>query len=123
MYVDVALTNVLVTLMYIVPGYLICKAQKATADHLPTLSAILVYICSPCMIVNSFLDLDFSWQIAGELGLFFVVSLLGQCIFMAGCWVLLHKKYEDAKYRILTIGSVLGNVGFFGLPIIRALLP
>lgn len=33
------------------------------------------------------------------------------------------KKFNLNKYRILTIGAVLGNVGFFGLPIISALLP
>ena len=32
-------------------------ADGKTAKHLPTLSAVLVYICSPCMIISAFLGL------------------------------------------------------------------
>ena len=61
---QIALSNVLLTLLYIAPGYAACKLKKASADHLPTLSAVLIYICSPCLIVTSFLNMDFpgtSW--------------------------------------------------------------
>ena len=37
--------------------------------------------------------------------------------------MLFRRKYADSRFRILTIGAVLGNIGFFGLPIVRALLP
>lgn len=120
---QVAFSNVLITLLYIIPGFLLCKAKKAAADHLSTMSAVLVYICSPCMIVNSFLQLDFSWEKLGNMALFFVVTLILQCVFMFVIYLFFRKKYEDSKYRILTIGSVLGNVGFFGLPVVKAILP
>lgn len=120
---QIALSNVLITLLYIVPGFLLCKAKKAAADHLSTMSAVLIYICSPCMIVNSFFQLDFSWSELGNMGLFFVITLVLQSVFMLVLYFLFRKKYEDSKYRILTIGAVLGNVGFFGLPIVRAVLP
>ena len=120
---QVALTNVLLTLLYIVPGYVICKMKKASADHLSSLSGVLVYVCSPCLVVASFVSLDFSWENLGNMGLFFVVTLILQCAFMAILYGLFRRKYADARYRVLTIGAVLGNVGFFGLPIIKALLP
>ncbi len=106
-----------------IPGFLLCKAKKATADHLSTMSAVLVYICSPCMIVNAFLQTDFTWEKLGNMALFFVVSLALQCAFMLILFLLFRKKYENSKYRILTIGAVLGNVGFFGLPFVKAILP
>ncbi len=119
----VALSNVLLTLIFIVPGFIICKMKKAMADHLSTMSAVLVYICAPCMIVNSFLQLDFTWGGFGQMALFFAVTLVLQIVFMLILYLICRKKYADSRYRILTIGSVLGNVGFFGLPIVKALLP
>ena len=120
---QITFSNVLLTLIYIIPGYIICKIKKATAEHLSTLSSVLVYILSPCMIVSSFISLDYSTQNLINMGLFFVTVLVLQIVFMAVLFLIFRKKYQDSKYRILTIGSVLGNVGFFGLPIIKALLP
>ena len=119
----IALVNVLCTLLYVAPGYLLCRFRRATADHLPSLSAVLIYICSPCLPVSAFLDLDFSWDLAANMGLFFVATLLIQGAFMAFLFLLFRRRHRDARYRMLSIGAVLGNVGFFGLPIIRALLP
>ena len=120
---QIALSNVLLTLLYILPGFIICKIKKATAEHLSSMSAILVYICSPCLMANSFLSLEFSWKGFGNMGLFFVATLVLQILFMLILYLIFRKKYSDSKYRILTIGAVLGNVGFFGLPVVRAILP
>lgn len=119
----ITLQNVLITLLYILPGFILCKAKKAAADHLSTLSAVLVYGCSPCMIISSFLQLDFTPAAFGNMALFFGVTLVLQAVFMLTLYLIFRKKYADSKYRILTIGSVLGNVGFFGLPIVKAILP
>ena len=120
---EIALKNVLLTLLYVVPGVLLCKSKKGSADHLPTLSAVLIYILSPCLPVSAFLDLDFSWPAFGSLCLFFLITFVLQSLFMAALYALFHRRFADARFRILNIGAVLGNVGFFGIPIIKALLP
>ncbi|MBR2907608.1 MAG: AEC family transporter [Clostridia bacterium] len=120
---SVAFSNVLLTLLYIVPGFLLCKGKRAVADHLPTLSAVLVYLCSPCMVVSSFLKLDYSLSGLIDMAGFFLVTLVLQALFMLVLFFIFSKKYDDAAYRIVTVGSVLGNVGFFGLPVIKALFP
>lgn len=120
---QVAVSNVLMTLLYIFPGFLLCKAKKAMAEHLSTMSAVLVYICAPCMIISSFLQLDFTAESFGKMALFFAVTFILQTVFMLILYLVFRKKYSDSKYRILTIGAVLGNVGFFGLPVVKAILP
>ena len=120
---SIALRNVLVTLLYILPGFLLGKLRRASADHLSTLSSFLIYVCSPCMLVSTFLTLEFSVNQLKEMLLFMVVTLLLQSLFMLALYLLFRRKYADAQYRVCTIGSVMGNVGFFGLPIVRALLP
>ena len=119
-----AFSNVVLTLLYILPGFLLCKAKKAAAEHLSSLSSVLIYVCSPCMIVSSLLALDFSVETLGYMGLFFVLTLVFQILFMLILYGLLHRRFAaDAATRILTIGSVMGNVGFFGMPVIRMLFP
>lgn len=119
----IALSNVILTLFYAIPGFALCKTKKATAKHLPTLSAVLVYICSPCMIISAFLGLDYRPEDFKRMGIFFVITLVLQSAFMLILRLIFAKSFSDSKYRMLTIGSVMGNVGFFGLPIIRAMLP
>ena len=118
-----ALTNVIITLLYILPGYISAKCRIVKPEHLSSMSSVLVYVCAPCMIVHAFLNTDFSGENIRNMGLFFVITFALQVLFMLVIYALFKKKYDDAKYRILTIASVMGNVGFFGLPIIRALMP
>lgn len=120
---EIAITNVLITLLFVAPGFALCKAKKASAEHLSTMSAVLIYVCSPCMIVNSFIQLDFNLSEFGKMGIFFGVTLVLQSAFMLILYALFRKRYDDAKYRVCTIGSVMGNVGFFGLPVVKAMLP
>lgn len=119
----VAITNVLKTLLYIVPGFLLCKFRKASASHLSTMSAVLVYVCSPCMIIGSFLQIRFTPQGFANMAMFFGVTFVLQTAFMLLLYLLFRKKYEEAKFRVCTIGSVMGNVGFFGLPVVNAMMP
>lgn len=120
---QVAFTNVLVTLLYIIPGFVCCKAKVAKPQHLSTLSAILVYVCSPCMVVWSFMDTERSLKMIGQIMLFFVVSLAIQAVLTFILYGVFRKKFHDVKYRMLTVSFGLGNAGFFGIPIIKALLP
>ncbi len=123
MLFETAFTNVLITLLYIIPGFIAEKCKIVKAQHLSSMSAVLIYICAPCLVVNSFINTDFTGEGFWKMAAFFGVTLVLQAAFMFLLYSVLRKKYDDAKYRILTIASVLGNVGFFGLPIVKALLP
>ena len=111
------------TLFYILPGFLLGKWKKASAEHLPSLSAVLIYVCSPCMIIGAYLQMEYSPRALGNMGLFFVITLVLQIAFMGLLRLILRDKFKEAKYKVLTVASVMGNVGFFGLPIVRALFP
>lgn len=119
----IAFGNVLLTLLYILPGFASCKAKIAKAEHLSTLSAILMYVCSPCMIVSSFMETERTWANTKQVLLFFVASLVIQVLITLILYAIFNKKYSDVKYRMLTVSFGLGNAGFFGIPIIKALLP
>ncbi len=116
-------TNVAVMMFYLLCGLLLTLFKKSVASHAKTLSAILVYVCSPALIISSFQSINFSWETAKQIGIFFAFSLVIQILFFVVLYAILHKKMKDAKYRILTVGATLGNVGFFGLPLVTSLFP
>jgi predicted permease len=75
------------------------------------------------MIFNSFQTIEFSWNILGKIFLFFIITILLLAIGVVICFLILKKKYHEAKYRMLTIASAFGNVGFLGGPLISGLYP
>ncbi|CDE26410.1 putative uncharacterized protein [Clostridium sp. CAG:307] len=117
------LFNVLIMLFYMAIGFIVTKAKKATASHAKTLSALLLYVCGPAMILSAFEAVEYSLDNLKQMGIFFLASLLIQVLVIMILYYALRKKFSDAKYRVLTFGAACGNVGFFGLPLVQALFP
>jgi len=116
-------SNVAVILTYMLLGYLLSKAGKVQLSHAKSLSALLLFVLSPAMIINSFLQLSYTKENLFLILRCFLTTLVLQLLFMGVLAAIFRKKYADSRYRILTIGSVLGNVGFFGMPVISSIFP
>ena len=110
-------------LAYIVPGFIISKMKKTSIEHLPSLSAVLVFICSPCLMFTSLLSIECNAENVVNMLLFFVVSAIVQCAFMLVVYLVCFKNRTNGKVRFFTVASACGNVGFFGLPLVKAVLP
>lgn len=119
----ISLVNVLIILCFILPGFLLGKFNLAEGHHLRTLSTLLVYVLGPAMFIDSFSKVEFSWNTTAKMGIFFLLTFFLQLFFLVILYLIFKRKYENAKYRIFTIGSVMGNVGYFGLPIVSAIYP
>ena len=115
--------NVLLMLLYLLPGFLLCKSKKVKPEHLSTPSVILLYVCGPGMFLNALIDLDVTPELTTRMGLFILFSLLGETALMLLILLLLGKRRKEFGLRMLSIASVMGNVGFFGMPVVRALFP
>lgn len=120
---NVTFSNVFLTLLYLFPGFLLCKCRKVRVDHLSSISVILLYVCGPGMFLNALTALDYSPELTARMGLFLVFSLIGETALMLLILLLLGKKKKEFGYRMLSIASVMGNVGFFGMPVVRAVFP
>ena len=119
----ITLYNVFIMFFYMIPTYILIKTGKAEPQHAKTISAILLYISCTCMVFNSFQNIKFDWDILGKIFIFFLVSNILLILDIIICYLILRKKYNEPKYRILTIASAFGNVGFLGLPVISGLYP
>lgn len=120
---SITFSNVLIALLYMLPGFLLCKAGKVRPEHLSTTSVLLLYVCSTCMFVNALLAPDLSPDLPGKMGLFILISLIGEVAMMFILRLFSSKRRQDFNMRMLSVAPVMGNVGFFGLPVVRALFP
>lgn len=123
MYFLIVLKNVTVMMAYLLIGILMIKSKKALTAHAKSVSTLLIYVCGPCMVMNSFLNMTCTRENNINVLSFFAVSLALQAIFFGLIYIFVRKKLEESKYRILAIGSVMGNVGFLGLPLVTAVFP
>ena len=118
-----AFKTVAVMLLCAVPGFLMIKSRLIKEDSISAIVKILLYICQPCLVVNSITGVEFSKKTALDLVIVFAIVLASELI-MTGLMLLVFKrKAEDARYRIYAIASCMGNVSFMGIPVINALLP
>ena len=118
---SVALSNVAVALLYLLPGFLVMKAGKMKEEHLKGMSSLLIYGCTPCMMADALMNLNGGKEDLLRMLWFFIISFAAQGIFMFLVGSVFKKKTD--MVRMLQIDSVMGNVGFFGLPVVRAMFP
>ena len=121
---SVTFSNVLLMLLYLLPGYFLCKRGKIRSEHLSSVSVILLYICGFALYVNALYGLEPSPQLFAKMGLFLLISLACETALMLLILFLMGKnRRKEFSLRMLSIAAVMGNVGFFGMPVVRALFP
>ncbi|MCQ2416285.1 MAG: AEC family transporter [Oscillospiraceae bacterium] len=119
----IVFSNIITLFLYALLGFLLCKGNKVKITHARSFSGLLLFALSPAMILNSFLQLECTAENSARILKYFLATLLIQLLFFALLYLAFRKKYADARYRILCAGGVLGNVGFFGMPVISSLFP
>ena len=75
---SVTFSNVLLTLLYLLPGFLLQKYRKTRAEHLSSFSVVLLYVCGPGMFLNALISLDYAPEMLARIGLFLVFSCIRQ---------------------------------------------
>ncbi len=118
------LSSVALLLMYALPGFLLMKTKLVQKDAIPAFAKVLLYVCQPCLTFYSFDKADFSSDLLINLLVFFLVALVGQLGFLMLFYFILRKRSkENVSFRVYNIAMVLGNCGFFGIPVVEKLFP
>ena len=117
-------SSVALLLLYAVPGFLLVKSKLIDAGVIPAFAKVLLYVCQPCLTFYSFDKADFTWDLLMGLGIFFLISLAAQFGLLMLFYYMFRKKSRDnVRYRIMNMALVLGNCGFFGIPVVEKLFP
>lgn len=117
-------------LAFAAPAYLLMRFKKYDERSISVFVTLLLFVSQPCLTAYSFqkatvlirdgvvpLELMLT-RGAIVLGL----SLALQAAFLALSYFVLRKKQEEAQYRIFVIAACFGNSGFFGVPILEAVM-
>lgn len=120
---QITASNVLMLVALAIPGYILVKTKVLKPDVIPKLVIILLYVNQPFLSLYSFQQAVYSPELALNLLYVFLISTFAQLLMMGLCYLSFFKKFDDARYRVCTFASACGNVGFFGVPILQALLP
>ncbi|MBQ8403392.1 MAG: AEC family transporter [Clostridia bacterium] len=119
----IALSTVAVMLLYACPGFLMVKSGLVKGDAISAFAKLLMYVCSPALIIYSFSRVEFSLRmVADMLFVFFFVLVLMVTVLLTFRF-LFRKKIEDVRYRVYTLSLCFSNCAFMGVPVLEALLP
>ena len=115
--------KVLVMIAYGVPGFILVKTKMLGEDAIKYFSKFLLYVCQPCLAINSFASVERSAETFKEIGIFFILTLAGEIIVMLVFCLVFKPKMREAAYRVCAVAGACGNVGFLGIPLLEKLLP
>lgn len=119
----IALTTVLVMLVYSVPGFCLIRSGKVPASAIPAFATFLVYVCTPLQILYAMQQIDYSPYIGKYLliSLGLSLGLMGGMLLLV--YAVLRGNLRDAACRVCVCSASLGNMGFMGIPLLQALMP
>ena len=118
-----AFTTVVMMLLYALPGFLFIKTKALSAASITPFSKLLMYVCQPLLLIYTMTRVEYTPSLLGEMGLILLVTLLIQVGMIGLFYFLFRKKMADARFRIYTVATALGNYAFIGIPILEAVLP
>lgn len=101
-------------------GFFLGKIKLLDQHTSVTLSSLVMYVVSPCMMVVAF-QRTLDSAALRNFGLVAAVSLLLHGIFIAAAFLLIRDK-DHQKQCCLRFGTVFSNCGFMGYPLMTALL-
>lgn len=116
--------NALMLVALCLPGFFLTKANVLKEEHIKGFAVFLLYVCSPALSIYSFQQAECNMEILTNIGILLLVTTFMQVLIMGIGFLINIKTYKiDGASRVATVAAAFGNVGFFGVPILQALLP
>ncbi len=133
MNVYVMIVTIVILLAFIVPGYVLTKIKLIKPDAKGTLSNILLYVCQPALIINSFCIFDESdWEklqscsklsILQNFAITAAIAIIAIALIFAICKVAFAKLFIRLKDKetsdLYTYIAIFSNCAFLGVPFIQ----
>ena len=110
-------------LCYAIPGFIFVKTKAIKPESIGAFARVLLFVCQPALFLYSFNAATYSPAFFAQMGIFFGLCMGMQILVMVGLMLILKRRFDDVRNRICTIASALANVGFFGVPLLEAILP
>ena len=99
----------------IAAGWFLCKREILHADHIPSLTQLLLQVASPSVILLSGNEI-FQQEQARWILTSFILAIVFHCLFLTAALLLFQRD------PVLENGVLLPNSGFMGIPLVQAVL-
>lgn len=116
----VVLGSILMLFLLMSVGFILCKLKKLSQKTLSEISVLVVNVGCPAVIVNTFLNLEYSAEemhrllmISGAIAATYVVTILIS--------MFLYPHSDEATKNIKKFAAIYGNCGFMGIPLITSI--
>ena len=117
-------TQVLILFILIGIGFVGTKAGIIKKEGVSTITEIMLYIVTPCVIIHAF-QRDFEPGLLKGFLIAFAAAVLSHVIctsdFKIKILLIIHNEDDDKK-RLFRFGVIFSNCGFMSLPLLDALL-
>lgn len=116
------LIRVITLLTYAIPGFLLIRTKALKPEVISSFAKLLLFVCSPCLSFESFSKAEYSPEMNKMFWICFAATLLLILITILFFRAVLHKCFGDVRWRVFIVATALGNVGFFGIPLLEYFL-
>ena len=101
--------SVLLLVAMAIPGFILMKAKVVKPSSIAYFSALLLYVCQPFLSLRSFLQVEFTKELAINLAIVFAISMLAQGLLFGILWAVLFRKFDKPEDSAMLIEN-----GFIG---------
>jgi hypothetical protein len=101
-------------------GFLLAKLDKLSESTTSQLSFLLLYVISPCLVVES-MQVDLTQSLLINLGKATLAFIASYVIFILIARPLFPSRDKDTR-PVLQFGVIFANTGFMGFPLIAAVV-
>lgn len=113
-------TQVVILFMLIGVGIAIKRKGIVNNDGVKQLTNLLLLVVMPCLILNSFITMEFTSEVYRNMLLTVTMTVASLSVFILISSILFRGKSE--KQAVYRFSATYGNFGFMGIPLAGALL-
>jgi len=113
--------TVLSLLLLVVPCFILAKTKLIGATAEGALSAVVLYVCQPLLLVMSFQKTEYSVGILKNMLITFALAVLLHAVVITLIALITRKSNGDKKINVLKFSSVFSNCGYMGIPFLQLL--
>lgn len=120
-YSMTVLNQVVIMAILVAVGFFLTKAGKFSKKTAEDMTFVVFKIATPCTIIKSFLEVSFTTEFLGQIGMAVLLATLSHLIgWLYGFMFLKMKGQENAN--VYRFGSLCSNAGFIALPLAQETL-
>jgi len=117
---SIVFVQVMIVFVLLALGYVLSKSGMVKDSGLKQITDILLYVVTPCLLVNAY-QKDFSKELISGLvigfGFAIIIHLVGIVIS-----TIIFRKEDSKRYRVSIFSSVYSNCGYMAIPLLSAAL-